>query len=100
MPLAARTSGEPAIAAAGEPSRRAFDLRVRPTEARIDAQALQHNLKEARRAAPRARPCAEGKADGYGHGAAIPPRSLLPARAEWLRAAPGEVGPGPRDVGS
>jgi len=82
--LAARTSGEVALAAVHEPARRAFDLRVRPTEARIDAHALQHNLKEARRAAPRARICAVVKADGYGHGAAIAARSFLAAGAEWL----------------
>ena len=41
---------EPAAATAGDPSRRAFDLRIRPTEARIDGHALMHNLREARRA--------------------------------------------------
>src|SRR2546430_501000 len=40
---------EPAAATAGDPSRRAFDLRIRPTEARIDGHALMHNLREARR---------------------------------------------------
>src|SRR3954464_5710576 len=87
MPLAARQLGEIAFAPVSEPARRAFDLRVRPTEARIDAQALQHNLKEARRAAPRARICAVVKADGYGHGAAIAARSFLSAGADWLPAA-------------
>jgi alanine racemase len=51
-----------------EPQRRAFDLRVRPTEARLDAAALAHNLREVRKAAPDARVCAVVKADGYGHG--------------------------------
>jgi alanine racemase len=99
MHLAARTSREIAIAAVGEPTRRAFDLRVRPTEARIDAQALQHNLKEARRAAPRARICAVVKADGYGHGAAIAARSFLAAGAEWLGVALVEEGLALRNVG-
>src|SRR3954454_21413158 len=98
MPLAARQLGEIAFAPASEPTRRAFDLRIRPTEARIDAQALQHNLKEARRAAPRARICAVVKADGYGHGAAIAARSFLAAGAEWLGVAWGDGGRPPRDV--
>jgi len=97
--LAARTSGEVALAAVHEPTRRAFDLRVRPTEARIDAHALQHNLKEARRAAPRARICAVVKADGYGHGAAIAARSFLAAGAEWLGVALVEEGLALRNVG-
>src|SRR5256885_12925504 len=99
MPLSARTSGEIALAAVHEPTRRAFDLRVRPTEARIDAHALEHNLKEARRAAPRARICAVVKADGYGHGAAIAARSFLAAGAEWLGVALVEEGLGLRNVG-
>jgi alanine racemase len=99
MPLAARTSGEIALVAVHEPTRRAFDLRVRPTEARIDAQALQHNLKEARRAAPRARICAVVKADGYGHGAAIAARSFLAAGAEWLGVALVEEGLALRNLG-
>src|SRR4051812_14096969 len=99
MPLAARTSGDMALAAVHEPTRRAFDLRVRPTEARIDAQALQHNLEEARRAAPRARICAVVKADGYGHGAAIAARSFLAAGAEWLGVALVEEGLALRNVG-
>src|SRR4051812_6858816 len=92
MPLAARTSGEMALAAVHEPTRRAFDLPVRPPEAHIAAQALQHNRKEARRAAPRARICAVVKADGYGHGAAIAARSFLAAGAEWLGVALVEEG--------
>jgi alanine racemase len=99
MPLAARQLGEIAFVPASEPTRRAFDLRVRPTEARIDAQALQHNLKEARRAAPRARICAVVKADGYGHGAAIAARSFLAAGAEWLGVALVEEGLALRNVG-
>jgi alanine racemase len=70
-----------------DPQRRAFDLRVRPTEARIDASALAHNLREVRKAAPKARICAVVKADGYGHGAAIAARSFLGAGADWLGVA-------------
>ncbi len=70
-----------------DPQRRAFDLRVRPTEARIDASALAHNLREVRKAAPNARICAVVKADGYGHGAAIAARSFLGAGADWLGVA-------------
>src|SRR5438132_8404766 len=57
VPLLCKTTGvqsipegpevtEPAILQQGEPARRAYDLRVRPTEARIDAHALMHNLRE------------------------------------------------------
>ena len=70
-----------------DPQRRAFDLRVRPTEARIDAFALAHNLREVRKAAPNARICAVVKADGYGHGAVIAARSFLGAGADWLGVA-------------
>jgi alanine racemase len=40
----------------------------RPLRARIDLTALQHNLQQARRAAPRSRVMAVVKANGYGHG--------------------------------
>jgi alanine racemase len=82
-----------------EPQRRAFDLRVRPTEARIDAQALVHNLREARKAAPSARVCAVVKADGYGHGAGIAARAFLSAGAEWLGVALVEEGLALRHLG-
>jgi alanine racemase len=75
-----------------EPARRAFDLRVRPTEARIDVDALMHNLREARRAAPRSRVMAVVKADGYGHGATIAARAFLQAGADWLAVALVEEG--------
>ncbi|HEX9577942.1 MAG TPA: alanine racemase [Myxococcales bacterium] len=75
-----------------ERQRRAFDLRVRPTEARIDSAALAHNLREARKAAPSARICAVVKADGYGHGAGIAARAFLSAGAEWLGVALVEEG--------
>src|SRR5438094_2552583 len=90
---------EPAAATAGDPSRRAFDLRIRPTEARIDGHALMHNLREARRAAPRSRVMGVVKADGYGHGAAIAAKAFLQAGAEWLGVALVEEGLALRNVG-
>jgi alanine racemase len=41
---------------------------ARPARARLDAQALLHNLRQVRRRAPRARVMAVIKANGYGHG--------------------------------
>jgi hypothetical protein len=37
-----------------DPQRRAFDVRARPIEARIDAHAPAHDLLEARKASPSA----------------------------------------------
>ena len=82
-----------------ETGRRAFDLRVRPTEARIDASALAHNLREARRKAPLSRVMAIVKADGYGHGAAIASRAFLAAGADWLGVALVEEGLALRRLG-
>jgi alanine racemase len=82
-----------------DPQRRAFDLRVRPTEARIDAHALAHNLREARKASPSARMLAVVKADGYGHGAVIAARAFLGAGADWLGVALVEEGLALRQVG-
>ena len=79
--------------------RRAADLRVRPTEARIDAAALQHNLREAQRKAPRARVLAVVKADGYGHGALISARAFLAAGADFLGVALVEEGVALRRAG-
>src|SRR5690348_5666377 len=76
-----------AVDAPFEPARRAFDLRVRPTEARIEVDALMHNLREARRAAPRSRVMAVVKADAYGHGAGIAARAFLQSGADWLGVA-------------
>ena len=81
------------------PARRAFDLRVRPTEARIDTAALSHNLREARRAAPAARVLAVVKADGYGHGAVIAARTFVAAGADWLGVALVEEGIALRNAG-
>ncbi len=43
---------------------------ARPARARLDAQALHHNLQQVRRHAPQARVMAVVKANGYGHGLA------------------------------
>jgi alanine racemase len=90
---------EPAAVNSGDPARRAFDLRIRPTEARIDVHALMHNLREARRSAPRSRVMGVVKADGYGHGAAIAAKAFLQAGAEWLGVALVEEGLALRHVG-
>ena len=82
----------PAVPGTSDPHRRAFDLRLRPTEARIDLGALRHNLLEARRAAPGARVLAVVKADGYGHGATIAARAFAAAGADWLGCALVEEG--------
>jgi alanine racemase len=81
------------------PARRASDLRVRPTEARIDTAALAHNLREARKAAPGARVLAVVKADGYGHGAVIAARTFVDAGADWLGVALVEEGIALRNAG-
>ncbi len=81
------------------PARRASDLRVRPTEARIDTAALAHNLREARKAAPTARVLAVVKADGYGHGAVMAARTFMDAGADWLGVALVEEGIALRNAG-
>jgi alanine racemase len=43
---------------------------ARPARARLDAQALHHNLRQVRAHAPKARVLAVVKANGYGHGLA------------------------------
>ena len=72
---------------------------MRPTEARIDAQALMHNLREARKHVPQARILGVVKADGYGHGAAIAARAFLLAGTDWLGVALVEEGLALRRVG-
>lgn len=89
---------EPAAVTLGDPARRAFDLRIRPTEARIDVHALMHNLREARRSATRSRVMAVVKADAYGHGAAIAAKAFLQAGADWLGVALVEEGLALRNV--
>ncbi|HWE25107.1 MAG TPA: alanine racemase [Myxococcales bacterium] len=90
---------EPVAVTLGDPARRAFDLRIRPTEARIDVHALMHNLREARRSAPRSCVMAVVKADAYGHGATIAAKAFLQAGAEWLGVALVEEGLALRHVG-
>src|SRR2546421_231862 len=97
--FAARKLGGNAVATAGDKGPRGFALPAPPPAARTHAHALQHNPKEARRAAPRARICAVVKADGYGHGAAIAARSFLAAGAEWLGVALVEEALALRNVG-
>ena len=75
-----------------ELSRRAFDVRVRPTEARIDRAALAHNLAQVRRCAPRSRVLAVVKADAYGHGAVLSAREFVAHGADWLGVALVEEG--------
>jgi alanine racemase len=92
-------SGQVPAQIPAEPLRRAFDLRVRPTEARIDASALSHNLREAKRKAARSRILGVVKADGYGHGAIIAARTFLSAGADWLGVALVEEGLALRNAG-
>jgi alanine racemase len=54
---------------------------TRPSRARIDLQALAHNLSVARSAAPNSRIMAVIKADAYGHGAVPVSRALSGADA-------------------
>ncbi len=75
-----------------DPARRAFDVRVRPTEARIDRTALAHNLAQVRRCAPRSRVLAVVKADAYGHGAVLCAREFVAHGADWLGVALVEEG--------
>ena len=70
-----------------DPARRAFDVRVRPTEARIDISALAHNLAQVRRCAPKSRVLAVVKADAYGHGAILSAREFVAHGADWLGVA-------------
>ena len=97
-PEAARSPDSESERPAG-PQRRAHDLRVRPTEARIDADALAHNLRAAQRAAPSAQVCAVVKADGYGHGATLAARAFVAAGAHWLAVALVEEGVALRSAG-
>ncbi|MBS2022240.1 MAG: alanine racemase [Deltaproteobacteria bacterium] len=82
-------AGSPSIP---PPARRSHELRVRPTEARIDTGALGHNLREVRRCAPTARVMAVVKADGYGHGGILSARAFEEAGADWLGVALVEEG--------
>lgn len=49
---------------------------TRPVRARIDLEALRHNLQQVRTAAPRSKVMAIVKANGYGHGLAEVARAL------------------------
>ena len=54
---------------------------ARPTRARLNTQALLHNLQQVRRHAPRARAMAVVKANAYGHGLAWVATTLKSADA-------------------
>lgn len=62
-------------------------MKLRAPTARIDAQALRHNLGVVRRHAPDSRVLAMVKADGYGHGALDCARALLIGGADALGVA-------------
>ena len=75
-----------------EPLRRPDDPGIRPTVAEIDLSALQKNLAEVRRLAPRALVLGVVKADAYGHGAVPVSRALAAAGVDWLGVALVEEG--------
>ncbi len=60
---------------------------TRPARARLNAQALLHNLRQVRRHAPRARVMAVVKANGYGHGLAWVAQTLADADAFAVASA-------------
>ncbi|MEZ4384335.1 MAG: alanine racemase [Nannocystaceae bacterium] len=73
--------------------RQAPSVRVRPTYAHIDSQALIHNLGVVReRVGARCRVLAVVKADGYGHGAIDAARSFVDAGAWGLAVSLVEEG--------
>lgn len=55
--------------------------------ARVDLDAVAHNVLTLADAAPRARLCAVVKAEAYGHGAVACARAALDAGADWLAVA-------------
>lgn len=59
----------------------------RPTQAHIDLKALQHNLQQARRAAPQQKIMAVVKANAYGHGCLEVAHTLAQAGADALAVA-------------
>lgn len=71
---------------------------ARPARARLDAQALLHNLRQVRRRAPTARVMAVVKANGYGHGLAWVTHALRDA-ADGFAVASTEEGLRLREAG-
>jgi alanine racemase len=65
---------------------------MRPTRARIDLDAIGHNVQSLARHCAPAEVCAVVKADGYGHGAIAVSRAALEAGATWLAVALVEEG--------
>ncbi len=55
--------------------------------ARVDLDAVAHNVRTLAAAAPGARLCAVVKAEAYGHGAVACARAALDAGADWLAVA-------------
>lgn len=55
--------------------------------ARVDLDAVAHNVRTLAAAAPSARVCAVVKANGYGHGAVACARAAQDAGAQWLGVA-------------
>jgi alanine racemase len=55
--------------------------------ARVDLDAVAHNVRTLAAAAPRTRLCAVVKAEAYGHGAVACARAALDAGAQWLAVA-------------
>jgi alanine racemase len=65
---------------------------VRPTRARVDLDAIRHNIGFFASACAPAEVCAVVKADGYGHGSIAVSRAALEAGATWLAVALVEEG--------
>lgn len=74
-------------------------VRLRPTWAEVDLDAILHNVKALRQAAPGAELMAVVKADGYGHGAVPVAQTALEAGATWLGVATLEEGVDLRKAG-
>ena len=67
--------------------RRSFDLRIRPTHAEVDPDALRHNMIAARALAGSAEILAVVKANAYGHGAVLVARALEALGVRFLAVA-------------
>jgi alanine racemase len=65
---------------------------VRPTRARVDLDAIRHNIRYFAAVCAPADVCAVVKADGYGHGSIAVSRAALDAGASWLAVALVEEG--------
>ncbi len=72
---------------------------ARPTVARIDLDALAHNVRWVRRLVGGRRVCAVVKADAYGHGAPLASRAMDEAGADMFAVAMTEEGVQLREAG-